>query len=284
MVERLIDKSIFYLNGDFITKDEALVNILDLGIVRGYGIFEFLITYQRKPFRLNDHIKRLIRSAGIIGLSLPWNEKQLSKLVNLPLDKNPKGEKSIRIIVTGGESENLITPSSNPTLAIIVLPYKRYPLEYYEKGGKIITYKFNRESPEAKTLNYIFEVRASMEAKKLGATEALYSYENSLYECVSSNFFSVKDGAIITTGENILNGITRKVVLELIKDKYRIKFRPLRISELDSINEAFLTSSNREVMPITMIDKIVIGNGIPGPITKNIMTAFTNYTKQYSVR
>jgi len=123
-----------------------------------------------------------------------------------------------------------------------------------------------------------------MEPKKLGATEALYSYEDSIYECVSSNFFPVKDGIIITTGENILNGITRKVVLEMIKDKYRIKFRPLRISELDSINEAFLTSSDREVMPITMIDKIVIGNGFPGPITKNIMAAFTNYTKQYSVR
>jgi branched-chain amino acid aminotransferase len=283
-VEKLIDESIFYLNGDFIKKDKTLVNILDLGIVRGYGIFEFLITYQRKPFRLNDHIKRLFRSARIIGLSLPWSEKKLSELVNLTLDKNPKGEKSIRIIVTGGESENLITPSSNPTLAIIVLPHKRYPLEYYEKGGKIITYKFNRESPEAKTLNYIFGVRASMEAKKLGATEVLYTCGNYIYECVSSNFFSIKNGTIITTGENILNGITRKVVLELIKDKYNIIFKPLRVSELDSIDEAFLTSSNREVMPITMIDKIVIGNGTPGPITKNIMASFTNYTKQYSMR
>lgn len=282
-MEKLINESIFYLNGDFITKDKALVNILDLGIVRGYGIFEFLITYQRKPFRLNDHIKRLFRSARIIGLSLPWNEKQLSELVNLTLDKNPKGEKSIRIIVTGGESENLITPSSNPTLAIIILPYRRYPKEYYEKGCKIITYKFNRESPEAKTLNYIFGVRATMKAKKLAATEALYTYENSIYECVSSNFFSVKDETIITTGENILSGITRKVVLELIEDEYSIEFRPLKISELDSIDEAFLTSSNREVMPITMVDKIVIGNGVPGPITKNIMSAFTNYTKKYSM-
>jgi len=277
-----MDEPIFYLNGSFVPQSRALLSILDLGIVRGYGVFDYLITYGRKPFHLSDHLQRLIRSAGMIGVDMPWDEKQLTELVMATLEKNPCGEKSIRLIVTEGESFDLYTPGFHPTLAIIVLPSERYPREYYERGAKVITFQARREIPKAKTLNYILGVRALIQAKKVGAVEALYASQDSVYEGVSSSFFSVKDGVVITASRDTLESVTRKVVLGLIKDKYLVELRDLKTTEVVSADEAFLASSNREVMPVTMINDTPIGDGTPGRITRDIMNLFRRYTTQYS--
>jgi branched-chain amino acid aminotransferase len=269
---------IFYVNGRFLQESTAFVKVSDIGLLRGYGVFDFTITYDRKPFRLNDHLKRLVKSAQIIGLDLPWNIEELTQIIYTTLEKNPQGEKSIRIIVTGGDSADSFTPADMPSLIVMVKPIKVYPKEYFTKGVKVITFKGKREIPEAKTLNYAHAIRALRQARQQMAEEALYTDNDTVYECMACSFFAVKDNKIITAGNDVLDGITRRTVLEVIKGKIPVEYRFVKLSEIPSLDETFLTSSNHEVMPINTIDSIQIGDGTSGTITREVMRLFGEYT------
>jgi branched-chain amino acid aminotransferase len=269
---------VFYVNGKFLPQSRASLSVLDIGLLRGFGVFDFTITYNREPFRLMDHLERLRNSSRILGLELPWSLEELKSLVYETLDRNPTGEQGIRIIATGGESPDSLSPSEQPSLVIIVKPLKEYPREFFVKGIRVITFPAKRELPEAKTLNYINAVRALRQAKVAGAEDALYTWKGLLYECTACSFFSVKNGRIITAGRSVLDGITRRTVLELVHDRIPVEYRFIRVSEIPSLEEAFLTSSSHEVMPITLIDNTRIGDGKPGPVTKMIMRLFGEYT------
>ena len=269
---------VFYVNGRFLPQSCASISVLDIGLLRGFGVFDFTVTYNREPFRLRDHLERLRKSAEIIGLKLPWKLEELEELIYETLDRNPEGEQGIRILVTGGESPDTLTLAEQPSLIIIVKPLKAYPREFFTKGIKVITFPARREIPEAKTLNYIHAIRALRRAKMEGAEDAIYTWNGLLYECTACSFFAVKDGKIITAGEDVLDGITRRTVLELIRNKIPVEYRFIRTSEIPSLEEAFLTSSSHEVMPITAIDDTRIGDGKPGPITREIMKLFGEYT------
>jgi branched-chain amino acid aminotransferase len=269
---------VFHVKGRFLPQSQALVSVSDLGLLRGYGVFDFTITYNRRPFRLKDHLERLRNSARIIGLDLPWDKERLTSLVYETLERNPEGEQGIRIIATGGESPDTFKPADEPGLIIIVKPVKVYPKDYFTKGVKVITFPAQREIPEAKTLNYVHAVKALKKARTEGAEEAIYTHDEILYECTACSFFAVKGDKIVTAGSHVLDGITRRTVLELIKDKIPVEYRFLKISEIPFLDEAFLTSSNHEVMPITTIDQTKIGNGEPGPLTREVMRLFGEYT------
>ena len=269
---------IFYVNGEYAPESKALLGATDIGLLRGYGVFDFTITYDRKPFRLRDHLDRLWNSARIIGLILPWSKEELEDLVYKTLDMNPEGEKGIRIVVTGGQSNDTFLPSGKPSLIIIVKPVKEYPKKYYTEGVKVITYQGKREIPEAKTLNYITPVRALGLARAMGAEEAIYTSEGLLYECMACSLFTVLNGVILTAGNEVLDGITRRTILEVIEGEIPVKYRFVRVSEIPNLNEAFLTSSSHGVMPIMQIDETVIGEGKRGPITERVMKLFQDYT------
>lgn len=271
---------IFYVDGNFIPQSQACLNVTNIGLLRGYGVFDFTRTYNRKPFRLKDHLNRLWNSADIIGLDLPWSKKELAELIYKTLEKNPYGEKSIRIVLTGGESSDTFTLADTPSLIIMVKPVKIYPKEMFEKGVKVITFPGKREISEAKTLNYLYGVKALKKAKLEGAEEAIYACNGVLYECMACSFFAVKDKKIITSGNDILDGITRKTVLELVEGKIPVEYRFIKLTEIAFLDEVFLTSSSHEVMPIVIIDKTKIGKGKPGPITIEIMKMFKEYTQQ----
>ena len=155
-----MQEPIFYVNGEFVNQSQALIGVSDLALLRGYGIFELTITYNRKPFRLKEHLERLQKSARIIDLDLPWSEGELTKLVYKTLDKNAGGEKTIRILVTGGESQDGMTPTDTPGLIVMVTPEKNHPEKYYREGIKAITFPARREIPRAKTINYVQAIRA----------------------------------------------------------------------------------------------------------------------------
>ncbi|MEM2122060.1 MAG: aminotransferase class IV [Candidatus Bathyarchaeia archaeon] len=269
---------VFYVNGRFLPQSRASLSVLDIGILRGFGVFDFTITYNREPFRLRDHLERLKNSAGIIGLDLPWSLEELKSLVYEALDRNPEGEQGIRIVVTGGESPDSLSLAEQPSLVIIVKPLKAYPREFFTRGIRVITFQARREIPEAKTLNYIHAIRALRQAKGVGAEEAVYTWNELLYECTACSFFAVKDGKIITAGKDVLDGITRRTVLEIIRDRVSVEYRFVEVSELPSLEEAFLTSSSHEVMPITVIDDLKIGDGNPGQVTRMVMRLFGEYT------
>lgn len=268
---------VLYVNGGFVPESQASVAVSDLGLLRGYGVFDFTITYNREPFRLKEHLDRLQNSARIIELDLPWSKEELTGLIYETLQRNPGGEKGIRIIITGGESPDTFTPADQPTLIIMVKPSPVFPREFFTDGVKVITFPAKREIPDAKTLNYVHAIRALKRARKEGAEEAIYASDGDLYECTGSSFFAVKDGRIITAGSHVLDGVTRRTVLELVNGRIPVEYRFVKVSEIQSLDEAFLTSSGHEVMPIVTIDQVKIGEGKPGPITKKVMELFGEY-------
>lgn len=271
---------ICYLNGQYVAFDQACLPLNDLGILRGYGVFDFLRTYNGVPFRLREHVQRLQNSANLIGLSLPWSTEEIEAIAQDTLGRNNLPEANIRIVVTGGSSADFITPLGQPSLMIIVTPASEYPREYYEQGVKVITVQIERFIPRAKSLNYISAIGALQQAKLTNAVEALYvNQQGHVLEGTTTNFFVFRDSQLITPKEGILNGITRDVVLELAKNQFEIVEQPIYYSELSSCDEAFITATNKEIMPVVQIDELHISKGKPGENTQFLMHLFHKYTR-----
>ncbi len=272
---------ICYLNGKYLPFDQASLPLNDLGIVRGYGVFDFLRTYQGVPFRLREHVQRLQHSAKLIGLNLPWSTEEIEAIAQSTLSQNHLPETNIRIVVTGGVSRDFITPLGQPSLMVIVTPVSEYPKDYYEQGVKAITVPIERFLPKAKSLNYISAIGALQQAKLTHAVEALYrNQQGHVLEGTTTNFFIFRGSQLITPKENILNGITREVVLELAENHFEILEEVIDYNELSSCDEAFITSSTKEIMPIVQVDDISIAQGKPGNKTQQLMHLFHKYTRE----
>jgi branched-chain amino acid aminotransferase len=325
---------IFYLNGKFVDEKEAKISVYDLGLLRGYAVFDFLRTYNQKPFYLDDHLKRLLKSAKIIGLKHNYTLKFLRRITLRTLRKNiinayhiypnnnrincpnsqpnnksfgqnsgeifghDSGDKknrtllpeyNIRIILTGGDSKDFITPSK-PNLIVMVTPLKELDEKLYRKGGKLITKISERILPQAKTIIYTEAVKFMQEAKKKRGVEVLLLDRNKkILECTTSNFFAVIDRKIITPplfssksqNYQILPGITRKIVINLAKKlKISVIERDIYFNEIKKFDETFITASNKEILPIVQIDNFKISKE-PGPITKILMAKFKELTKKF---
>lgn len=274
---------LFYLNGQFLPEDKAKISVTDLGLVRGYAVFDFLRTYNGRPFKLSEHLQRLKKSAEIIQLSLPWTIEELRKLVIATFQKNSLKDACIKIIITGGVSPNQILPVGQPTLAILVYPIVVYPKSFYRNGIKVITVAHHRVVPMAKTTDYADAVASLIKARKQQAIEALYTNEKKqILEATTSNFFAFKDNFLITPKDDILLGITRQLVIELAAKEFKVKLRPIKYSEVKDIDEAFITATNKEVMPVVQINNQKVGNGKVGEKTKKVMRLFKEYTLKYA--
>jgi len=271
---------IYYVNGQYVPSNQAYLPIDDLGIVRGYGVFDFLRTYNGVPFRLREHVQRLQKSAELIGFNLPWSIEEIEAIAQNTLDHNNLPEANIRIVVTGGSSIDFITPLDQPSLMVMVTPVSQYPLDYYERGVKVVTVQMERFLPRAKTLNYISAIMALQQAKLTTAVEALYvNPQSHVLEGTTTNFFVFRGSQLISPQESILDGITRDVVLELAKHQFEIVEQPIYYNELSSCDEAFITSSTKEIMPVVQIDDLPISSGKPGENTQVLMHLFHNYTR-----
>jgi branched-chain amino acid aminotransferase len=271
---------ICYLNGKYVPLDQACLPLTDLGILRGYGVFDFLRTYNGVPFRLREHVQRLQKSAKLIGLSLPWSTEDIEAIAQDTLGRNHFPEADIRIVVTGGSSTDFITPLGEPSLMVMVTPVSQYPREYHEQGIKVITVQTERFLPTVKSLNYISAISARQQARQNNAVEALYvNQQGHVLEGTTTNLFVFRGSQLITPKENILNGITRATVLELAKNRFEIVEQPIYYSDLNNCDEAFITSSTKEIMPVVQIDELAISNGKPGENTQLLMHLFHEYTR-----
>ncbi len=255
--------------------NEATLSINDIAILRGYSVFESLRTYNWRPFHLDEHLKRLYRSAILIEMDIPWSSEQIANVVREIIARNTYRHASIRLLVTGGESEDGVLPSGKPTLVVLITPLDERDMERFAKGCKLITTYLQRISPEAKTANYVAAVRALKEAARREAADALFVNEQGhVLEATRSNFFIFRGDTLVTPREGILTGITRNVVLELARGRFAIEERPILFEELALADEAFLTSSSKEITPVVQIDDLVIGNGKPGPRTYELEQRF----------
>jgi branched-chain amino acid aminotransferase len=177
--------------------------------------------------------------------------------------------------VTGGESEDGITPTGRPMLVVMITPLGERDMQRFARGIKLITTRLQREAPEAKTTNYMAAVRALKEAANRGAADALFvNNKGHVLEATRSNFFIFRGDTLVTPREGILFGITRGVVLELARGRFTIEERPVLLDELPLTEEAFITSSSREITPVVQIDDLVIGDGKPGVRTYELEQRF----------
>ncbi|GAB6191080.1 aminotransferase class IV [Desulfocastanea catecholica] len=274
---------IYYVNGAFVEEDQATISVNDLSVIRGFGVFDFLRTYNGIPFHLDDHLQRLERSARLVGLQLPHPTAEIREITLETLGRNSHPESNIRLVVTGGLSSDGITPGDSPQLLIMVTPVKEMPPQWYTEGAKIITCHVERFMPGAKSINYIPAILCQREARQQQAIEAVYVDRNGyMLEGTTSNLFAFIGDTLVTPPCNrVLPGITRQVVIRLAEKEFTVVERDLHKDEVRLIDEAFLASTVREVAPITAIDAVKIGDGRPGGRSRKIVELFREYSRSY---
>ncbi len=267
--------ALWYVDGRWLHPNEATISLNDVAVLRGYSAFEALRTYDRRPFHLHDHLERLYHSAALIELHLPYARKFIGDLVHEAIERNPYRHASIRLLVTGGESEDGVMPAAKPVLAVMITPLGERDMERFAKGVNLIISYLQRSMPEAKTSNYVAAIRALKEANRRDATDALFVNEHDhVLEGTRSNFFVFRGDTLVTPGVGVLLGVTRRVVLELAEGRFPIEERPIHLNELSEVDEAFITSSSKEITPVVRIDDVVIGDGRPGPRTYELEERF----------
>lgn len=274
-----------YIDGGYYEKVDAGVSVFDHGLLYGDGVFEGIRIYNGKVFKLRAHIERLYQSAKAIYLEIPMSKDELEDAVLKTVEINQKDNGYIRLIVTRGEGPLGIDPiqCKSPTVIIIVADIQLYPEEYYKKGIEIITASTRRIpsdclDPRVKSLNYLNNILAKIEARHAGCQEAvMLNAQGFVAECTGDNIFIVKDGELLTPSpcHGALDGITMRTVLELAESiGIRVRAATLTRYDLYNADECFLTGTGAEIVPVVKIDGRVIGNGAPGKVTRLLTEEF----------
>ena len=272
------------INGDI--QDEAFISILDHGFLFGDSIYEVVCTNQGKPCFLEEHLKRLYASASGISLKIPHSPAEIKKQIKITLDSAENQESYIRIIITRGVGEVDIDPSScfNPNIIIFVKEIPQISCESYEKGISVALVSIKRNSrdslnPAVKTGNYLNNVLARIEARKMGAEDAIMvNSMGQLTEGTTSNLFFVKEGQLLTPIKEcgILSGITREKIIKLAnKNSIKLEEGKWPSEELFKAEEIFLSGTVKKILPVTLLDGRPVGKGIPGPISHKLMQLYS---------
>jgi branched-chain amino acid aminotransferase len=280
-----------YINGTFFDKENARVSVFDHGLLYGDGVFEGLRSYGGKIFRLQEHLERLWESAEAIYLKIPMTLEAMAAAVNESLQANEIEDGYVRLVVTRGVGTLGLDPdqTSDPQVIIIADRVALYPDEFYTDGLKIVTVSTVRNHPAAlspgiKSLNYLNNILAKMEGKQAGCIEALMlNHKGEVAECTGDNIFLVRQGELFTPPREagILDGITRQAVCELASESgIPVHQIPLTCDDVFAADECFLTGTAAEVIPVIEVDSRPIGDGKPGPVTRDLIERFYALTRQ----
>ncbi len=285
-----------YINGKFYEKEDAKISVFDHGLLYGDGVFEGIRSYNSLVFRLKEHIDRLYESAHSIMLKIPLTKPAMIKAVVDTLKKNNLKDGYIRLIITRGEGDLGLDPRKclkGATVIIITDKIALYPEKLYKEGMAIITVSTTRSShqavnPQIKSLNYLNNILGKIEAGNSGYAEALMLNDQGyVAECTGDNIFIVRKGVLFTPPETMgaLRGITRDAILEIAK-KIKLPARedPFTLHELYVADECFLTGTGAEVISVVKVDGRVIGSGVPGHVTVNLIKKFHQLTKTDGVK
>lgn len=276
---------VVYLDGKFVDSSDAKVSVFDHGLLYGDGIFEGIRIYAGNVYRLDEHLERLEMSARAIMLDLPLTRAQLAEAVCETCRRNQLQDGYIRLVITRGVGDLGLAPwsCSSPTTFVIASKISLYPQEYYDNGLSIVTVPTRRIAPDAlpptvKSLNYLNNILAKIEARQAGALEAIMlNAQGYIAECTADNIFVVHKGEIITPAASAgaLKGITRATIFDIAAD-LRIPIREADLTRYDvwCADECFLTGTGAEVIPVVKLDGRVIGHGKPGAVTARVLTRF----------
>lgn len=283
-----------YIDGKFYGKDKAKVSVFDHGLLYGDGVFEGIRAYNGRIFRLEDHLRRLRESADAVSIALPMPLKEIGAAVIATVRANGLQDAYVRLLLTRGVGDlglDMRKCQDGPTLVIIADKIALYPEEFYEKGLSVITSSYRQKHadqvpPTVKSLNYLLNVLARAEAARAGAQEAvLLNFEGDVTECTGDNLFFVYDGKVRTppVSAGLLEGVTRRVVMELVREKLGgpVVEQTTTRADLYRADEIFLTGTGAEVIAAVRLDGRVIGSGAAGPFTKRIISWFREYAREH---
>ncbi len=284
-------ENVCYLDGKYVPESEAKVTIFDHGLLYGDGVFEGIRAYNKRVFKLERHVDRMFQSAKAIDIRIPHTKEEFAGIILETCRKNNVVDGYIRPIVSRGPGDLGLDPRKckrGPTVIVIAQPgIALYPKEKYEKGLKVVTSSYRRVAPQSlspsiKSLNYLNQILARIEANQYGADEALMlDMQGYVSEATADNFFIVQNHSIVTpyTSTN-LPGITRETVMELA-EKAGIKAveKPFSLFDVWAADEAFITGTAAEVGPVVEVDGRLIGDGKPGKITRQLMKALQDYAR-----
>lgn len=274
-----------YLDGQLVDKADAKISVFDHGLLYGDGIFEGIRIYDHNIFRLEEHLERFEYSAKALMIELPWSRQEIRDAVCETCRANGLKDGYIRLIVTRGEGDLGLSPWNcpKPSLIVIADTIALYPPEHYEKGLKIVTVPTRRMNPAAlspaiKSLNYLNNIMAKMEARQFGALEAIMLNDQGLVaECTGDNVFVVHKGRIMTPSaqQGALKGITRGTIFDIATElELPIEEHELTRYDIWNADECFLTGTGAEVIPVVALDGRQISDGLPGPIFRKVLETF----------
>lgn len=280
--------SVVYIDGELYDVDKAKISVFDHGFLYGDGVFEGIRIYYGGIFKLDQHLRRLYRSAKIIDLKIPMEFEELREAVIRTVKASGLKEGYIRLVVTRGMGDMGLDPRKckRPSIVIIVVPMPRFlgkPIKAIIASTRRLPYQCL--PPHAKTLNYLNNILAKIEAIKAGVEEAIMlSLDGYVAEGTGENIFLVREGTLVTppTSAPILAGITRESIFEMARElKIQVKERSVTPDELYTADEVFLCGTAAEIMPVVEIDGRIIGDGRIGPITKKLVEYFDKYVKRH---
>ncbi len=278
------------VNGRICAEQDALISVFDHGFLFGDGVYEVLRTYGGQLFLVEPHLRRLRESAAMISLDVPFTDAQLLARIDETRAAFGGGEHYVRVLLTRGVGEFSYDPRACPTpsLVIIVKPLPVQKPEQYAQGVRVALVGVTRNHPTSvdpriKSINLLNNALAMHEGLRRGGFEALMkNYRGEIVECSQSNFFVVKQGVVTTPpiDAGLLGGVTRAYVLALARDLgLPVEERPLFEGDLETSEEAFLTSTTKEMVPIVAVDERRIGDGRPGPVTTRLLQEFRARTR-----
>jgi branched-chain amino acid aminotransferase len=279
-----------WLDGKLVPREDAKISVYDHGLLYGDGIFEGMRFYAGKLFEPDAHMRRLYQSAKAIRLTIPLTPQQMIAAIEQTARANNLADCYVRVVVTRGTGNLGLSPAKcdKPSIFIIADVIDMYPKEMYQKGMSVITASVirnhpNAVSPRIKSLNYLNNILAKIEAIDAGVPEAIMlNHEGNVAECTADNVFVINKGEIFTptTHDGILEGITRAVIFHLCKArKIPCQEKTLQRHDLYVADECFLTGTAAEVISVTRIDGRAIGDGTPGPMTRKLMEDFHHYAR-----
>lgn len=250
-------KIICYYEYNYLPIENTGVNITDLLVQRGYGIFDFLRVEKNTPLFLDDHLDRLFHSAGKMRLEITESRDEIIQIVHELISKNKLEHSGIRLVVSGGDSEDGYT-ITKPRLMVIQQAIAMPPEDLSNQEFRLVSYPFQRQLAEVKTTDYLMAIWLHPWMKNKGAHDILYHQNEFIRECPRSNFFLVtKNDTLVTPATNMLKGITRKNVLKVAKaNNIAVEERDIHLDEIKDAKEAFISSSTKRITPVSQVDNI----------------------------
>lgn len=291
----MVSEQWIFLDGKLVPKEKAVVSVYDHGFLYGDGVFEGIRSYEGNIFRLNEHLTRLYESAKSVMIEIPYTKEEMTQILIETLRKNNLKDAYIRLIVSRGVGDLGLDPAncSNPSVIVIAEPLRIFPKKMYELGLEIVTASTRRNrsdvlSPMVKSLNYLNNILVKMEANLAGAHEALMLNDQGyVAEGSADNIFIVKDKKLYTPPGHIgaLVGITRNVIIEVAREKgYEVLESVFTLHDVYTADEVFLTGTAAEVIAAVKVDGRVVGDGKPGPVTKDLLESFRKITTTDGVK